>query len=499
MIWIICAILGSDLETIANRLQIHVRFLASDALEGRETTYTGQKTAAAYLAAQLELMGISPGFPGSETPYFQSYPLDVTDVNRDKTRATLNIRDLEDRWVYQRDFFLLPLETESIRAMGSLIFAGFGINNEAYDDFAGLKVRDNWAIVVDGRPHGSGKNFKLEKIEGEGLFSKISYARSMGALGMILLKKGGPVVARSRIGARRPMAFPDQEEEEPDESLRFPVMVVYEAQWPRLFGKFLKRFERGLSRIEHEEKPSGFMMRGRKLSLELHYAKERRWAENVIGILPGGDPKLKDEFVVVSAHYDHIGVIDGQIFNGADDNATGTSALLLLAERLRQKALKRSLILLWTSGEEQGLLGSRYFLRNPVAPIDRIVADINADMIGRNVEGGVGVIPFANDDVSSLKTLLVEVNQKKGQGLILLDSMDHFHERSDHFPFIEKGIPAIFFLSGVHEDYHGTDDDWQRLDYAHFAQIYRLIEDFTCTVLEQDERPKFLKHPSEDR
>ncbi|MQA89371.1 MAG: M28 family peptidase [Gemmatimonas sp.] len=209
--------------------------------------------------------------------------------------------------------------------------------------------------------------------------------------------------------------------------------------------------------------------------------EEETFPPNVIAVLPGSDPELRDEYVVLSAHFDHVGVgqpADGDsIYNGADDNGTGTAALLEVAKAFTTvQAPRRSVMFLHVSGEEHGLLGSQYYSENPTVPVDQIVANINVDMIGRNSPDSIVAI---GKNYSSLGTTVNEVGARHPElGLTVSDDLwpeERFFYRSDHFNFARLEIPAIFFFAGVHEDYHRPSDTFDKIDNDKAARVARLI------------------------
>ncbi|HEX2289591.1 MAG TPA: M20/M25/M40 family metallo-hydrolase, partial [Pseudonocardiaceae bacterium] len=224
-------------------------------------------------------------------------------------------------------------------------------------------------------------------------------------------------------------------------------------------------------------------------------------APNVIAIFPGADPALRNEYVVLSAHIDHVGVgrpVRGDsIYNGADDDASGTSALLEVAEAFAsmERRPARSILFLGVSGEEQGLLGSHHFSENPTVPLQSIVANLNIDMIGRNEPGDIVVI---GKTYSSLGPL-VERMAAEHRGMLGLTAADdrwpgeRFFFRSDHFNFARKEIPAVFFFAGPHEDYHEPSDEVERIDADKAARVTRLVF-LTAHVLATDpQRPQWTQ------
>lgn len=222
-------------------------------------------------------------------------------------------------------------------------------------------------------------------------------------------------------------------------------------------------------------------------------------APNVVGILEGSDPALRDEYIVYSAHMDHVGVgrtVQGgdSIFNGADDDASGTATIMEVAEAMASldRAPRRSMIFLLVSGEEKGLLGSAYFADNPSVPVERMVANINADMVGRNWPDTIVAIGKEHSDLGET---LNRVNEAHPEiGMTAIDDLwpdERFYFRSDHFNFARKGVPILFFFNGTHEDYHRASDELDKIDTEKTARIGQLIFYLGLEVSETDARPQW--------
>jgi Zn-dependent M28 family amino/carboxypeptidase len=218
-------------------------------------------------------------------------------------------------------------------------------------------------------------------------------------------------------------------------------------------------------------------------------------APNAVGILPGTDPVLRDEFVVISAHMDHVGMSGGggsrdSIWNGADDNASGTAGVLALAEAFAQSPPRRSMIFLAVSGEERGLLGSAWFTESPPVPIERLVANINIDMIGRNWKDSIVVIGVEHSDLGATVAQVAAAHPEIGVAP-LSDPWprENFFVRSDHYNFARRGVPALFFFNGVHTDYHQPSDSPDRIDTEKEARVVRLIYHVAAAVANATARP----------
>ncbi|TNE56133.1 MAG: M28 family peptidase [Bacteroidetes bacterium] len=226
------------------------------------------------------------------------------------------------------------------------------------------------------------------------------------------------------------------------------------------------------------------------IKLDLNPGKKAVETENVVAWIEGSDPKLKKEFVVISGHYDHLGIHNGKVHNGADDNGTGSATMLELARLFRLlkeqgKGSKRSLLFVWFTGEEMGLFGSRYYTTHPMVPLEKTIVNLNIDMIGRNedgVEDGERKIFLVGADRISkrLHEISSETAAKKS-GLVLdykyNDRKDplRLYYRSDHYNFAEKGIPCIFYFGGFHKDYHQATDDAEKIDFIKVREVALLV------------------------
>ena len=219
-------------------------------------------------------------------------------------------------------------------------------------------------------------------------------------------------------------------------------------------------------------------------------------APNAVGILPGTDPVLRDEYIVVSAHMDHVGVngasVKDSIWNGADDDASGTAGVLALAEAFAQAPMRRSIIFLTVSGEEHGLWGSAWFTSNPPVPINRVVANLNLDMIGRNWKDSIVVIGIEHSDLGSTLARVSAAHPELGI-TAMRDPwpQENFFGRSDHYNFARRGIPALFFFNGVHEDYHQPGDSPDKIDAEKESRIVRLIFHLASAVANAEAPPKW--------
>jgi len=225
--------------------------------------------------------------------------------------------------------------------------------------------------------------------------------------------------------------------------------------------------------------------------------------DNVLGYIEGSDPKLKDEVVVVTAHYDHLGKRGDDIYNGADDNGSGTTTVLEVAEAMVEAKKqgvgpRRSVLIMLVTGEEKGLLGSQYYAEHPIFPIENTVANVNVDMVGRvdekYIENPNYIYVIGSDRLSTELHDINETANKKYTNLVLDytynddDDPNRYYYRSDHYNFAEKGIPAIFYFNGTHDDYHRTSDTIEKINFEKMEIIGKLVFHTTLELANRDKR-----------
>ncbi len=465
--------------SIQDQYKSHIRLLADDLMEGRETGTRGQKLAAAYLASQFEVMGLTPVSSDPVHPYFQTFELKSSAIEA----KGLVVRSAgEEIRVPREHFGLRGYGSGSPSISGEVVFVGYAVHSDAYDDYSGLDVKDRWLLVLDGEPTIANDHVPKNAL---GRMSRFRNVRKMGARGIITLSEQA-VTSSPETSLSLPGSV------EGDRAF-MPFVQLSPDEHARVFGRFADRIAAARQTIAKEGKPASFLLDDFNLSFEAERKETTVTTENVAAILPGTDPVLKDEYLVLTAHYDHEGIKDGQVYNGADDNASGTTTMLLTADHLRGLDRKRSILFLLLTGEEKGLLGSEYFVAHPLVPLEKIVADINVDMIGRSGDGRFGLIPGEGSDVTTLNELARKVNDQGKFGMNFRTDMDQYHERSDHYNFTRSGVPALFFFTGVHEDYHQPTDDWDKLHYDEMAQFFNFFKALVLRVANDAAKPSFLE------
>lgn len=504
-------------------LQSHLEIVAHDSLEGREAGTEGERKAAHYLIEQYERLGISPkGTHG----YLQPFILNAERVDSLVYRT----------YYYENDEMELSNHSvestsgssEYIRLFGGaeplsgdVIFGGFGVNDPSRDvqHLDDVAMKDKWVLIFDDIPY---------VVDGDTLINpEISNNQRVANLLSRIQAKGVLIISDMNSEEFRALSSANADMMEQPENMRLKYMDDSEAQggFPRAYtlispdmaAKFLnldstdeiqEYRENLISNITTFEPHATHYL----IDYTPYSGTVEVESNNVIAFIEGENPDLKDEVVVLMAHYDHIGITQpdetgNRINNGADDNGSGTVALLAMAEAFQNAAnngikLNRSVLFLHVSAEEKGLLGSRYYSDHPVIPIDQTVTAFNADMIGRsdpeNIEQGDTdyVYLIGGEIISSELDSLVQVANNETVGMRLdrkyndLTDPNQFYRRSDHWNFGRLDVPFVFFFTGVHEDYHAPGDELHKVDFEKLSRISRLIYTSTIQVANYDGRPQ---------
>lgn len=478
----------------AQTARLHLEYLAGDELEGRETGKVGQKKAAVYLSQQFN----SYGLPQVEGSYFQRFP--VREITPQNIEVSINGKSFQ----FMKDFLHNSNFKDDTITNASLVFAGYGIEDETYDDFADIDVKGKIIIIKDGEPinkkgirkvSGTSENSKWKERS-----EKINLATSKGAKGIIVINAD---VAMYRDNYQHYFNKSKMKLQSDPYDYSIPVISIDEVLADSLLkaGGLKKGFEKTFEKINKKGKD-----RSRNLSLKCtitsYMVDNDITSENVLGFVEGTD--LKNEILVVTAHYDHIGKHGDVIFYGADDDGSGTTALLMMAEAFAKAQEKgngprRSILFMPVSAEEKGLLGSRYYSENPIFPLENTVADLNIDMIGRIDEPHEGNPDYVYIIGSNfLSTDLHEINETQNKLHTQLqldytfnsvDDSNNFYRRSDHYNFAKHGIPVIFYFNGVHEDYHQPSDTVDKIDFNKLSKITRLVFYTAWEIANRTERP----------
>jgi len=492
--------------TAMRRIEGHMRFLASDAMAGRDTaTVTGDVTAE-YVASQLLAYGVEPA--GDDGTFLQHYPLVRSGLDLERLRFDMHVDgELERSFVADDEYAVRGYGAAGYDMRGGVVFAGHGLvdNASGVDDFGGLDVEGRFVLVLAGAP-------TIEDID-PGLVvasnwrAKQEHAKGLGALGLIIINPPDDERAAQwfRFAKARMRGQSMNLGGEERASNPFPRLYVESAVAEAMFDAAGHDFAEALDLRTDTAGLGGFTLSDVTLDLAAPVAAEELSSANTVGIIRGSDPELADEMLVLSAHMDHVGVDDsGEIYNGADDNASGTSVILMAAQALARdpSRLRRSIVILGVTGEEKGLLGSEWWVSNPTVDIDKVVGNINIDMVGRNQPDSIGVTPSPDHpEHNSLVTMAqslteeagIEIEWQAGEG-DYLRKVDEYYYRSDHVNFSNAGIPVIFFFAGEHEDYHKPTDTVEKIDIYKVMRVANLVTLLSRVAANSPERPvRFAK------
>jgi hypothetical protein len=486
----------------------HVEFLASDALEGRDTGSEGYRKAAAYVAEQLAAAGVKPG---AGEGYLQEVALRSRRLVEERSRLALVRGGKEVPLLLGQDAILSSRVGESGAIDAPMVFVGYGLSipEAGHDDLAGLDLKGKVAVILLGGP---------ERIPGAlrahhgSTAERVKVLRQAGAVGFVLLQNPRLVEVpwERTAGARKmpSMVFAEPALNE-DQGLQVSV-TVNEAHAQKLFAGAPHTFK-ALLALANADKPLPRFELPARLKAELAFETAPVTSANVVGVLPGSDPVLAREYVVLSAHLDHVGVgepVKGdRIYNGAMDNASGVAAVLEVARVLQASEAKprRSVLFALVTGEEKGLLGAKYFAARPTVPEEGLVADLNLDMF-LPLMPLTRVVAYGQEE-STLAVALRQVAAAHGVKVQADPAPNRMgFVRSDQYAFIRQGVPALAFKFGFEpgskeerlqkqwyrERYHAPSDDLsQPVDKEGAAKFVRMLADLTRAVADAPERPRW--------
>lgn len=505
-------------EISVDFLKTHLSVLADDSLKGRDTGSEGLKIAARYLAQQYQSMGLQP--VGDNASYFQHFSLSA--LKRDSTVFELYKNgDLVDRSVESKKSTgnFIRSFGGSDTLSGEIVFAGFGIDDPDHGihHLGDMNLKGKWVLIFQQIPHVvDGDTLIDPAINGKTRFNTI--IEEKGAAGILNIApisedQYEATAQKNNVRYSEPTQFNLEYLDDSTGGLPMGYNLVKPSMASRILGieatpMALKEYQDSLIKNLTSFSPKETEY---SLTHTPSNSRSRIGTKNVVAMLEGSDPELKDEVVVLSAHYDHVGV--GQpdstgdaIYNGADDDGSGTVALLNIAKALTRAkdegyAPKRSILFLHVSAEEKGLFGSRYYSDHAIIPMDKTIANINIDMIGRidpehEKEGVTDYSYIIGSEIisSELDSLLKVANKQSGN--IALDKKyndlqdpNQFYRRSDHWNFGRFRVPFVFFFTGVHEDYHRPSDEIQKIRFEKLAKITRTIYATTVVVANEEDPP----------
>jgi hypothetical protein len=527
---------GAPVDAVSiGGLERRLRFIASDALEGRESLSPGFHAAAEYLVSELTLLGLTPR--GDNGSFLQKVTMRRASIDEDATKVEVDGR----RFAYGDDL----LASGSGTAEGRVIYVGHGwrIASRSIDPFAGLDVKDAILLVLSGMPRGVAERDLEGLVRDRDYYTPTDNARALGARGVIVVPTFDDLAAWARTRERqagRGALVVDRLVQPTD----LPVVTAS----PRLMTALMRGEKESGGRLhdragEGDAGSSFALAEAKRVRLVVESKVTREDTFNVVASVDGRDPARRDEFVALGAHLDHIGLRAARpgtgratadrsappdrsasarrpgadedvINNGADDDGSGVVALMEIAGALvRAPRPARSLMFVWHTGEEAGGWGSKYFTAFPPVPLKNIVAQLNVDMVGRSrrpADEGNSRLTGPDEvylvGARRLSRQLGDTIERVNREYLNLtfnpahdDPADpeRIYERSDHYEYAKHGIPVAFFFSGLHEDYHRVSDEVDRIDFVKLQKVARTVLAAAWAIAEAPERPA-LDAPARD-
>ena len=458
-------------------------------MQGRETGEEGQRKAADYIAEQFKAAGLPA--KGDRNTYFQDIQL------RSTSWTNIGLKVEEREFKNRSDFYVYPgyNPDQPFISFKEVVFVGYGIDDPAYSDYDKADVNGKAVIFYEGEPELANGKFVISGEFRRSGWSmdwrrKVQVAKEKGAVMAFIIdpKFEDNLKSNKKLLSTYGWRTVSVDEDKIAES--FLNNIFISAGLAKvILGNKADKADAAIAELREGKKSKAVKV---KTKIEVRLDKESRELKgsNVVGLIEGVDPELKNEYVFITAHYDHLGSPDSSvIYYGADDNASGTSGVIEIARAFAEAKAKgvgpkRSVVCMLVSGEEKGLLGSKFYVDFPLFPLKQTVADINIDMIGRTDDrhpgNGQYIYVIGSDRLS---TDLHHINEHANSTYTKLeldykynakDDPNRYYERSDHYNFAERGIPSIFYFSGTHPDYHRPTDTADKINYDALAKRAQL-------------------------
>ena len=478
-----------------DRAYDHLSILASDEYEGRETGKKGAWMAADYIKKQFQSFGLVGPVKGSKDPYLQ--PVGIVAKKLSGVSLAVSSQTKENL----KDYYVLAQTTPAtgfnVKA-SSIIFAGYGLNKEDFNEYAGIDVAGKVVLIFATGDPTAKTPAPTQGRRGQSSVgsqqAKIKYLTENKAAGVLVINERVDALtdeqraylADGTVGLKREGGSQNQN--------TLPVITVGTAVANQILAGANTNLADIKKKITETLKPATVVI-NTPVSFAAKLTEENVKADNVLGFLEGSDPKLKDEVLVVTGHYDHIGLVQDpkavdKVNNGADDDGSGTTGVLMLAEAFAKAKKaghgpKRSVLFMTVCGEEKGLWGSEWYSEHPIFPLANTITNLNIDMIGRGDDSRPGDNNFVyiigsnmlSDDLDKLgkKANTDYVNIVLDEKYNNRTDPNQFYYRSDHYNFAKHGIPVIFYFNGVHKDYHQPGDEVSKIDFPMLAKRAQLV------------------------
>jgi peptidase M28-like protein/PA domain-containing protein len=501
-------------------LKANLTFLASDPLQGRMSLEPGDDAAAQWIASEFAKDGLKPPAAGS---YLQPVPLIEYRADRAHSYVALTRAGAEKQWKFPDAYGTFPRDVD---VTGNVIFAGFGITAPElnYDDYAGIDANGKVVLIFDHEPqetdprsifNGTGNTrYATSRV-------KVLNAQKHGAIGVLIVaepnrKHPSNQERVARIGSTSTRGIPLPSQALADDELHTPSAVISDAVVRELLSTAGASPSDLQAAIDRNLKPQSRPLPDTSVTIHFRNLSTRSGTSyNAAALLEGSDPNLKAETILISAHHDHDGMSLDQIWHGADDNGSGTVGVVELARAfaVNPEKPKRSILFVVFAAEERGLLGAFYMTAHPLRPLDTTRAMINFDMIGRDETPSNqtnGLIEIPNDTTNRLNLIGATYspdynrtvqNENQYVGLTLDYRFDHesalnIFFRSDQFPFVLHSVPAFWWFTGFHPDYHQTTETADKIDYVKMAKILRLAYLSAWQFADAPNPPRFVQNPA---
>ena len=482
---------GAESITIAE-LRDHMFYLASDELEGRKSGTAGYDKAAEYVVTQLRQTGLTPVCKNKDSSlsFYQEIAIDKYSPGQNNSISI--IKDADKRTYSFEDDFIIeyggPFETRELSS--GLVFVGNGIKEPEFgiNDYKNVDVTGKWVIMLENisanlrqkLPHQVYQKYQFFPENAKLLAQQ---AKNMCAVGIILIPNHNHFKNWKKAAEFYRDFYNIPKIGQLLVSTELPTVLIDSSMIEFLFTG------QKYNPLKDTKSQKSFELRNCELTLHKEYTPSTIHTANAIGFIEGSDPTLKNEYIALCGHLDHLGIWQGEVMNGADDNASGSAGVLEIAEALAQSKPKRSIICILCAGEELGLLGSAYFTENPPVPPENIMVNINLDMIGSSDTDIKALAPIGAGRITSkLKEVISKVSEKEQYVPIDWAYADssRYVNMSDHYPFHLKKIPAVFFFSGDNADIHLPTDDAEKIDYEFFQKSCQLVYEIVMELANGD-------------
>jgi len=473
-----------------DRLIEHIRFLAADELQGRGNGSEGLERAAEYIAAQFRQAGLQPGMDGKD--WFQPFEINAGLTIGEGNALVVESRGRSVRLSLGQSYLPLSVTPSAIPTILEdvpVVFAGYGISapSHGYDDYAGLDVTGRAVLIFSHEPQEQQRDSRLNgarPLQETTLSNKAMAARTRGARALIVVSD--PSHRTDEAPYRTFLIDSDAEDH------GIPVLRARRDEMGAILDAH--GLDRLAAAIDGDLTPRSRALEGTTVDYRQALSVRRRTIRNVVGVLPGASRTKDREAILLGGHYDHVGLGGrfsssperaGEIHNGADDNASGVAALIEIAREAAAARTRfpRTLVFVAFAGEERGLLGSAHYTEHPAIPLADTVTMINLDMIGRargrvEVGGLANASPALRADVEAAARVSGLDARAGGPGA----------GRSDDSNFLDRGVPALHFFTGFHDDYHRPSDDWDRIDAGGTARVATLVVELAARLAARDDR-----------